>query len=79
MYNRLEYVKVFLDNTRVIEKITFKKYIEKLNVVLTWIEEEGLQINLSKSKWKVNKAKYLGYIKTKEEYSPDPKRIQGLV
>ena len=30
----LDYIKVFLDNIGVIRKITFKKYLEKLDEVL---------------------------------------------
>ena len=43
------------------------------------MEDAGLQINLAKSKWAVKEAKYLGYIVTTNGYSPDPKKIQGLL
>ena len=43
------------------------------------MKEAGLQVNIRKTKWAVDKANYLWFIVSKEEYSLDPKKIQGLV
>ena len=72
-------VKVFIDDTGVIGKSTFAAHIEQLDKVLTKMKEAGLQINIRKTKWAVNEANYLGFIVSKEGYSPDPKKIKGLV
>ena len=40
------------------------------------MKEVGLQISTRKTKWAVDKANYLGFIMSKEEYSPDPKKCK---
>ena len=75
----LKYAKVFLDNAGVLERNIFEVLLKKLDKVLTRMEEVRLQINIGKSKHVVKEAKYLEYIVTTEEYSPDPKKIKGLL
>jgi len=75
----LDYVKVFIDDTAVIGRGTFDKHLEELDVVLQRMENAGLQLNIRKTKWAVDRAEYLGYIVTKEGYSPDPKKIKTLL
>ena len=77
--DRLDYVKVFLDDAGALEKDSFELHIEELDEVLTRIEDTGLQINVAKSKWAVKEVKCLGHIVTPNGCSFDPKKLQGLI
>ena len=47
----LDYVKVFIDDTAVISRNSlFKKYLKELDEILTYMEDAGLQLNISKTK-----------------------------
>ena len=74
----LEYAKVFLDNTKVLERNIFKMYLEELDKILTRMKEAELQIDIRK-KQIVKEVKYLEYSTTAEEHSLDPKKIQRIL
>ena len=54
----LDYVKVFIDNRVVIGRNpSFEEYLKELDEVLIRIEDAGLQLNISKTKWAVSEVK----------------------
>ena len=76
----LDYVKVFIDDTAVISRNSlFKKYLKELDEILTYMEDAGLQLNISKTKQAVSEAKYLGFIVSKIGYKLDKKKIEALL
>ena len=54
----VNYAKVFIDNTAVIGwNLSFEEHLKELDEVMTQIEDTGLQLNISKTKWAVSEVK----------------------
>ena len=62
----LEFVRTYLDDLLIITKGSLEVHLEKLNVVLTRLQEAGLRINADKSNFCTLETEYLGYILTRD-------------
>ena len=77
---RLNCIKVFINNTAVIGwNLSFEENLKEHNKVLIRIEEAGLYLSISKTKWAVSRIKYLRLIVTKNRYKLDLKKIEAIL
>jgi hypothetical protein len=50
-----------------------------METVLTILRDAGLKVNADMSSFCAHKIEYLGYILTREEIKPQPKKVQATV
>jgi hypothetical protein len=63
----LEFARVYLDDLLILStEKGFEKHLEKLELVLTWLQEAGLKINAVKSFFAQTSLEYLGYSISRE-------------
>ncbi len=75
----LEYVKAYLDDLLVIPKSTFLDHLKNLRPVLIKLQEAGLKINSTKSKFCALVTEYLGYSLSRKEIAPPKKKIDAIL
>ena len=75
----IDNVKVFIHKAAAIGRTTFDNHIKDLDKLLTTIEDAGLQLNIRKTKWAVDEAKYLGYVVNKNGHKLDLVEVQALI
>ena len=49
LMDQLEYVRMYLDDLLVLTKDTYADHLQKLQVVLTRLQDAGLRVNVTKS------------------------------
>jgi cleavage and polyadenylation specificity factor subunit 1 len=74
----LEYVRAYIDDFLIITNLSFEDHMEKLDEVLTRVQQAGLKINARKSFFAKSELEYLGYWITREGIQPLPKKIQAI-
>ncbi len=50
-----------------------------METVLTRLRDAGLKVNAAKSSFCAHEIEYLGYILTREEIKPQPKKVQAIL
>jgi len=76
----LEFARAYLDNLLIISKEPeFDKHLEKLEQVLTRLQEAGLKINASKSFFGRTQLEYLGYNISREGLRPSQKKVEAIL
>lgn len=68
---------LYLDNV-VVFSASIAQHLERLEVVLSWLEREGLKVKLSKCAFFQREVKYLGHFISAEGVSTDPAKIEGV-
>ncbi len=74
-----EYVRAYIDDLLVITRGTLEDHLDKLREVLRRLREAGLKVNAVKSSFCTQKIEYIGYILTREEIKPQPKKVQAIL
>ena len=77
MYD-LEYVRTYLDDLLVITNGTYEDHLEKLNEVLTRLNNNGLKVNAKKSFFAQGELEYLGYWITRNGLQPTKKKVDAI-
>ena len=76
----LEFARAYLDDLLIIStEIGFDKHIEKLEQVLTRLQEAGLKINAVKSFFARTNLEYLGYNISREGLRPSQKKVEAIL
>jgi hypothetical protein len=75
----LEYVRAYIDDRLVITRRTLEDHLDKLREALSRLRKAGLKVNATKSFVCTYKIEYLGYILTREEIKPQPKKVQAIL
>ncbi len=75
----LKFFQTYLDDLLIITKGSLEDQLEKLNVVLTRLQDAGLKINTDKSKFYALETEYLGYILTRDGIKPQPNKVQWML
>ena len=76
----LEFARAYLDDLLIISKEPeFDKHLEKLEQVLTRLQEAGLKINASKSFFGRTQLEYLGYNISREGLRPSQKKVEAIL
>jgi RNase H-like domain found in reverse transcriptase/Reverse transcriptase (RNA-dependent DNA polymerase)/Retroviral aspartyl protease len=74
----LPYIRVYLDDILITTKDTYEDHMNKLNEVLTRLEQAGFRANLLKCFFAEDKLDYLGYWITRKGIQPQPKKVAAI-
>jgi hypothetical protein len=76
----LEFVRTYLvDLLCLTTKDAFEDHLEKLDRVLSQLQQAGLKVNAAKSFFARHKLEYLGYWITREGIQPMPKKVEAIM
>jgi hypothetical protein len=76
----LEFARSYLDDLLVLSTETgFHKHLEKLEQVLTRLQESGLKVNAVKSFFAQTNLEYLGYNISREGLRPSQKKVEAIL
>ncbi len=75
----LEYVRVYIDNLLFITKSSHDDHLDRLEQVFIWLCSAGLKVNATKLFFCMQETEYLGYIFTRSEIKPQPKKVQAIL
>ncbi len=70
-----EFVMICIDDLLCISKDDLEDHLEKLKLVLQWLQDANLKINARKSNFCAIDTEYLGYILAREGIKPQPKKV----
>ena len=74
----LEYVRAYIDDLVVFTKGSFEDHLEKVDQVLSRLQEAGLKVNAKKSFFAKQELEYLGYWITREGVQPLPNKVEAI-
>ena len=49
LFDRLEYIRAYIDDLRILTNGTWEDHIEKVGIALKWLQNTGLKVNTEKS------------------------------
>ena len=75
----LHYVRTYLDDLLIISCDTFIDHLNKLESVLTRLEEAKLRCNAPKCAFAVPEVEYLGYVLSREGIKPQPEKVSAIL
>eukprot|EP00804_Cyclotella_cryptica_P026180 CCRYP_009767-RA/>CCRYP_009767-RA protein AED:0.33 eAED:0.33 QI:0/0/0/1/0/0/3/0/304 len=75
----LEFVRTYLDDLLCITRASLDDHLDHLRLVLSRLQEAGLQVNAPKSKLCAIETGYLGYILTRTDIKPQPNKVQVIL
>jgi hypothetical protein len=76
----LEFARAYLDDLLILStEKGFEKHLDKLELVLTWLQEAGLKINAVKSFFAQTNLEYLGYNTSREGLRPSQKKVKAIL
>jgi hypothetical protein len=75
----LEFVQAYMDTLLIIMRGILDEHLQKMETVLTRLRDTGLKVNVAKSLFCAHEIEYLGYILTREEIKPQPKKVQAIL
>ena len=75
----LEFVRCYIDDILIISNGTFEDHMEKLDIVLSRVEQAGFRANVRKCFFAEDELEYLGYILTREGVKPQPKKVEAIL
>ena len=78
MFNGLEYVRTFICDLWIISNKSFEDHINKLDKVLSKLNQKALKINTEKFFFTRNELEYLGCRITKQGIMPFPDKIEAI-
>ena len=58
---------------------TIAEHLEIVDIILTYLEAAGMQINAEKTSWGSQDIEFLGFLLRTDAYKPLPSQIQGIV
>ena len=79
LMNDLEFVRAYIDEVAILSTTTWEDHLEKVDTVLTRLEDAGLKVNGLKSFFGRKEFEYLGYILTPNGVKPVEKKIQAML
>ena len=74
----LEFARAYLDDLLIISKKSFQEHLIHLEQVFTRLQEAGLKVNATKSKFCETELHHLGYIITRKNIQPSLKKIEAI-
>ncbi len=75
----LEFLRAYMDNMLIITRGILEEHLQKMETGLTRLHDARLKVNAAKSSFCAHEIEYLGYILTREEIKPHPKRVQVIL
>ena len=74
----LEFARAYIDDLLVITNGSFMNHLDKLEIVLSRLQEAGLKVNFTKSFFAREELEYLGYWITQEGVKPLSKKVEAI-
>lgn len=76
----LDFVLVYIDDILVIQRVgeTEQDHLDKLEIVLQQLQDNGFQANLRKSFFMQKEVEYLGFLLTCDGIKPQPKKVEAM-
>ena len=78
LFDGLDTIRVYLDDLLHITKGSFSDHLEKLDEILSRIQDAGLKVNAKKSFFGKGEVEYLGYVINREGIQPMAKKINAI-
>jgi hypothetical protein len=75
----LKYLQAYKNDLLIIMRGILDDHLSKMATVLTRLCDAGLNVNAAKSLFCTHEIEYLGYILTREEIKPQPKKVQATL
>jgi hypothetical protein len=76
----LDFARAYLDDLLILStEKGFDKHLNKLEHVLTWLQEAGLKINAVQSFFAQTNLKYLGYNISREGLCPSQTKVEAIL
>jgi hypothetical protein len=74
----LKFVRAYMDDMLIITRRTLDEHLQKMETVLTRLQDAGLKIDAAKSLFCAHDIEYFGYILTRDGIKPQPKKVQAI-
>ncbi len=68
-----------MGNFLIITRGILDEHFQKMETVLTRLRDAGLKVNAAKASFCAHEIEYLGYILTRDEIKPQPKKVQAIL
>ncbi len=80
LFQDLDYVLVYIDDILILqsEGETEQDHLDKIDTVLSRLEDKGFRANLQKLFFMQQEIEYLGYLLTSESIKPQPKKVEAM-
>ena len=75
----LHYVRAYIDDVAILSTGTWEDHLEKIDTVLTRLEDSGLKVNGLKSFFGRKEFEYLGYLLTPNGVRPIQKKVKAML
>ena len=78
LFNGLEYVRTYIDDLLIMSYKSFEDHINKLDKVLSKVNQKGFKVNTKKSFFARNELEYLGFRTTRQGIMPLPQKVEAI-
>ena len=75
----LECVQCYLDDLLILSNASFRGHIDKVDAVLSRLNQAGLKVRAKKYNFGMTKLEYLGFIVSCEGIKPMAKKVQAML
>ena len=79
LFQDLKHIIVYLDDIITLGSGTLEEYLAVINQLPFRLFAKGIQVIFSKSTCTVQEVKYLGFVITRDDIKPQPKKVQAIV
>ena len=79
LMEELEYVQCYLDDLLILSNKSFKDYIDKVDNMISRLNQVGLKIRAKKYNFAMIKLEYLGFVIFCERIKPMAKKVQAML
>ena len=79
LFDGLEFVRTYINDLLCLTKGTFEDHLEKLERILTRLQQAGLKVNANKFFFARSELEYLGYWVTRNGIKPLPAKVQAIM
>ena len=75
----MEHVICFIDDIALITNGSFDLHLQQLNTILQCLNDNNLQVNGVKSSFCAHKAKFLGFVLTRQDIHPQVNKVEAVM
>lgn len=79
LFSDLDYVRAYIDDILITSSSSFEEHMEKLDTVLTRLEQAGFRANVRKCFFAQTELDYLGYWLSRDGIQPQPKKVEAIM
>jgi putative transposase len=79
IFHDLDYVQCYIDDILITSQSNFEDHLEKLQKVLSRLEQTGFRANLRKCAIAQHELEYLGYWLSRNGIQPQPKKVEAIL